>query len=125
MSLFSLIVVTPVVAFYLIYDWHRMIRTVDGWIPLQQRATEAVGEARLPLHEDARQLHQMSGVVGSGHPAIEHPVVAGPLALFAQLTGGDPHQRMKPVEAAGRLRYHLGQEIEARDVHHFVQQHGV
>ena len=38
-SLFSLIVVTPVVAFYLIYDWHRMIRTVDGWIPLQQRDT--------------------------------------------------------------------------------------
>jgi predicted PurR-regulated permease PerM len=36
-SVFSLIVVTPVVAFYLIYDWHRMIRTVDGWIPLAQR----------------------------------------------------------------------------------------
>ena len=38
-SLFSLIVVTPVVAFYLIYDWHRMLRAVDGWIPLHQRAT--------------------------------------------------------------------------------------
>jgi predicted PurR-regulated permease PerM len=38
-SLFSLIVVTPVVAFYLIYDWHSMIRTVDSWIPLHQRAT--------------------------------------------------------------------------------------
>jgi predicted PurR-regulated permease PerM len=38
-SLFSLIVVTPVVAFYLIYDWHNMIKTVDGWIPVQQRAT--------------------------------------------------------------------------------------
>ncbi len=38
-SLFSLIVVTPVVAFYLIYDWHRMIATVDGWIPLHQRET--------------------------------------------------------------------------------------
>ena len=38
-SLFSLIVVTPVVAFYLIYDWHRMIRTVDGWIPRHQRET--------------------------------------------------------------------------------------
>ncbi|MBI3703621.1 MAG: AI-2E family transporter [Rhizobiales bacterium] len=38
-SLFSLIVVTPVVAFYLIYDWHRMIRTVDGWVPLAQRET--------------------------------------------------------------------------------------
>ncbi len=32
-------VVTPVVAFYLIYDWHRMIRTVDSWVPLQQRET--------------------------------------------------------------------------------------
>ncbi|MGB8893871.1 MAG: AI-2E family transporter, partial [Pseudolabrys sp.] len=31
--------VTPVVAFYLIYDWHRMIRTVDNWVPLQQRGT--------------------------------------------------------------------------------------
>jgi predicted PurR-regulated permease PerM len=38
-SLFSLIVVTPVVAFYLIYDWHRMVRAVDSWIPLHQRAT--------------------------------------------------------------------------------------
>ncbi len=38
-SLFSLIVVTPVVAFYLIYDWHRMIRTVDGWTPRHQRET--------------------------------------------------------------------------------------
>jgi predicted PurR-regulated permease PerM len=38
-SLFSLVVVTPVVAFYLIYDWHRMIRTADSWIPVQQRET--------------------------------------------------------------------------------------
>ena len=38
-SLFSLIVVTPVVAFYLIYDWHRMVRTVDSWIPVHQRET--------------------------------------------------------------------------------------
>lgn len=38
-SLISLIVVTPVVAFYLLYDWHRMIRTADAWVPLQQRET--------------------------------------------------------------------------------------
>lgn len=38
-SLFSLIVVMPVVAFYLIYDWHRMIDTVDGWVPVRQRDT--------------------------------------------------------------------------------------
>ena len=38
-SLFSLVVVTPVIAFYLIYDWHRMIRTADSWIPRHQRDT--------------------------------------------------------------------------------------
>jgi predicted PurR-regulated permease PerM len=38
-SLVSLIVVTPVVAFYLIYDWHRMIAKVDSWVPLQHRET--------------------------------------------------------------------------------------
>jgi predicted PurR-regulated permease PerM len=38
-SLFSLVVVTPVVAFYLIYDWHRMIRTADSWVPVNQRQT--------------------------------------------------------------------------------------
>src|SRR5262249_42699322 len=36
---FSLIVVTPVVAFYLLNDWSRMIATVDNWIPLQHRET--------------------------------------------------------------------------------------
>jgi predicted PurR-regulated permease PerM len=38
-SIFSLVVVTPVVAFYLIYDWHRMFAAVDGWIPVPQRET--------------------------------------------------------------------------------------
>jgi predicted PurR-regulated permease PerM len=38
-SLFSLVVVTPVVAFYLMYDWHRIIRSVDDAIPLYQRDT--------------------------------------------------------------------------------------
>ncbi len=39
LSLFSLMVVTPVVAFYLLCDWHRMLRTIDGWIPIHQRDT--------------------------------------------------------------------------------------
>ena len=46
-SLFSLMVVTPVVAFYLLNDWHRMVRTVDGWIPVHQRDT---------VHELAREI---------------------------------------------------------------------
>ena len=35
----SILVVTPVVAFYLLVDWDRMIRTIDGWIPPRHRAT--------------------------------------------------------------------------------------
>jgi predicted PurR-regulated permease PerM len=38
-SIFSLIVVTPVVAFYLINDWNRMIAAVDGWVPRPYRDT--------------------------------------------------------------------------------------
>jgi predicted PurR-regulated permease PerM len=38
-SLFSLVVVTPVVAFYLIYDWNRMFGAVDNWVPRSQRDT--------------------------------------------------------------------------------------
>lgn len=35
----SLLVVTPVVAFYLLLDWDRMIAKVDGWIPRHHVAT--------------------------------------------------------------------------------------
>jgi predicted PurR-regulated permease PerM len=38
-SIFSLVVVTPVVAFYLLYDWDRMLAIVDGWVPLPHRPT--------------------------------------------------------------------------------------
>ncbi len=36
---FSLLIVTPVVAFYLLLDWRDLINTTDGWIPLSQRET--------------------------------------------------------------------------------------
>ncbi len=32
----SLLVVTPVVAFYILLDWDRMVRKVDSWIPCDQ-----------------------------------------------------------------------------------------
>jgi predicted PurR-regulated permease PerM len=38
-SILSLVVVTPVVAFYLICDWDRMVRSIDRLIPLEQRDT--------------------------------------------------------------------------------------
>ncbi len=45
-GVFSLLVLTPVIAFYLLVDWDRMIATVDGWLPLDHRDT-----IRRLLHE--------------------------------------------------------------------------
>jgi predicted PurR-regulated permease PerM len=36
LSFFSLAVVTPVVAFYVICDWRRLVATLDNWIPRPQ-----------------------------------------------------------------------------------------
>jgi len=38
-SIASLLVVTPVVAFYFIYDWPRMIAAIDSWVPRPQQET--------------------------------------------------------------------------------------
>src|SRR6516164_8238465 len=38
-SFFSLAVVAPIVACYLIYDWDRMIASIDYWIPPARRET--------------------------------------------------------------------------------------
>jgi predicted PurR-regulated permease PerM len=38
-SVFSLAVVTPIVACYLIYDWNKMIAAIDNWVPPAQRDT--------------------------------------------------------------------------------------
>jgi predicted PurR-regulated permease PerM len=38
-SIFALLVVTPVVAFYLLIDWDRMVAKIDGWVPVRHRDT--------------------------------------------------------------------------------------
>jgi predicted PurR-regulated permease PerM len=38
-SIFSLLIITPVVAFYLICDWHRMVAAIDRLVPVPQRET--------------------------------------------------------------------------------------
>jgi predicted PurR-regulated permease PerM len=38
-NLVSLLVVTPIVAFYLLVDWDNMIDTVDGWVPREHLGT--------------------------------------------------------------------------------------
>jgi predicted PurR-regulated permease PerM len=38
-SAFSLLIVTPIVACYLIYDWKKMVTAVDNWVPPARRDT--------------------------------------------------------------------------------------
>ncbi len=37
LNFFSLLVVTPVVAFYILVDWNKMVDTLDSWLPLDHR----------------------------------------------------------------------------------------
>jgi predicted PurR-regulated permease PerM len=38
-SIISLLIITPVVAFYLLCDWEHLVATIDGWIPVEHRET--------------------------------------------------------------------------------------
>ena len=39
LNFFSLLVVTPVVAFYILVDWEKMIAAINSWLPLDHRDT--------------------------------------------------------------------------------------
>lgn len=38
-SIVTLIVIAPVIAFYVLYDWHKMLAKVDSWVPRRNRET--------------------------------------------------------------------------------------
>jgi predicted PurR-regulated permease PerM len=55
LSFLSLIIVMPIVTFYLLVDWHNMVRILDGWLPRQHRET---------IHALVRETdHVMGGFV--------------------------------------------------------------
>lgn len=50
-SFMSVLVIMPVVTFYLICDWHRMVATLDSWVPPAHRPTvhRLVGEIDIAI----------------------------------------------------------------------------
>ena len=38
-NVLSILVITPIVSFYLLRDWDRMVETIDGWLPREQAPT--------------------------------------------------------------------------------------
>ena len=61
LSIFSLLIITPVVAFYLGCDWDRIMASVDELIPLKQRETVR-GLAREIDASISAYVHGQSGV---------------------------------------------------------------
>jgi predicted PurR-regulated permease PerM len=61
LNVFALLVVTPVVAFYLLVDWDRMVATVDGWLPLRHRDT---------IRRLAREINDAIGGFIRGQAAV-------------------------------------------------------
>jgi len=54
-GVFSLLVVAPVVAFYILLDWHKMVATVRSWVPPRYRVT---------VHALAQEMdHAMAGFI--------------------------------------------------------------
>ncbi len=49
LSVIALLVVTPVVAFYMLLDWDRMVLEVDGWVP--RRSVETVRQLAREMDE--------------------------------------------------------------------------
>src|SRR5712692_566030 len=88
-SFASVLIVMPVVTFYLICDWHPMIEIVDGWVPVRQRET-----VRQLAHEiDAAIGGFLRGQVGvclvlGGYYAIELLLVGLDFALLIGLIAG-------------------------------------
>ncbi len=50
-GLLSFVIITPVVAFYILVDWHKMVDTLDSWLPREHRTElrETAGEIDLAL----------------------------------------------------------------------------
>ncbi len=65
-NLLSLIVITPIVAFYLLRDWDRIVERLDGWLPRRYRATirEQLGEIDKTLAGFARGQAIVCGGLG-------------------------------------------------------------
>ncbi len=44
-DMLAVVVITPVVAFYLLYDWDRMVAKIDGWLPRVINYDPSFGQA--------------------------------------------------------------------------------
>ena len=66
----------------------------------------------------------MSRVGGRPHAAGQDQIVARSFTLHAKTPGGEPHQRIEPVQSTRDLRQQLSHRVATLDVGELVQQDG-
>jgi predicted PurR-regulated permease PerM len=88
-SLISVLVIMPVVTFYLICDWHEMVAILDGWVPPQNRETvhRLVGEIDAAISGFLRGQAGVCLVVGIYY-AVALSLVGLNFGLLIGLTAG-------------------------------------
>ena len=88
-SFVSVLVIMPVVTFYLICDWHEMVAILDGWVPPQNRATvhRLVGEIDAAISGFLRGQAGVCLVVGIYY-AVALSLVGLKFGLLIGLTAG-------------------------------------
>ena len=83
-NVLSLLIVTPIVAFYMLNDWDRMVAKVDGWLPRDHHDT---------IRGLARQIDEaMAGFIrGPGHglPVARRLLCRGAVVRRAQFRPAD------------------------------------
>lgn len=60
-NLIALLVIAPVVAFYLLRDWDKLIERMDGWLPRAQR--EVIREQAQKVHETLAAFVRGTGLI--------------------------------------------------------------
>jgi predicted PurR-regulated permease PerM len=88
-SFISVLVIMPVVTFYLICDWHEMVAILDGWVPPQNRATvhRLVGEIDAAISGFLRGQSGVCLIVGIYY-AVALSLVGLNFGLLIGLTAG-------------------------------------
>ncbi|MFQ5622847.1 MAG: AI-2E family transporter [Paracoccaceae bacterium] len=88
-DLLMLVVIAPVVAFYLLLDWDRMIAIIDGWLPRQHAPTVRTLAARIDkvLAGFVRGQFSVCAILGTFY-AVGLAIVGLQFGVFIGLAAG-------------------------------------
>jgi len=108
----------------------RYSATIQGWIehgdesPFQIRWAgnrECGRPAAVSILERPSEIEHLIRIAGGFDSAVQDGIVAGPFTLCSQTRGGEPRERMEPVQTAGEFRATLQGPVTTCDVRKFMR----